>query len=53
MVEDIAHNLNIPYDMGIFTVFVHHGRKPDNVPDYVDAQYSNAIELLEDIKSNI
>lgn len=53
MVEDIAHNLTIPHEMGIFTVFIHHGRRPEDTLDYVDAQYNSAIDLLEDIKSNL
>lgn len=51
MTEDIAHNLQIPSDMGMFTAFLHHGKPPADLPDYIDETYDNALTLLRDIAS--
>ncbi len=48
MVEDTLENLKIPHEMGMKTVFLHHGRIPDGVlPDFVDHHCANAREFLE------
>lgn len=51
MSEDIAHNLRIPKEMGLFTAFIHHGKPPADLPDYIDETYDNALTLLRDIAS--
>jgi putative hydrolase of the HAD superfamily len=48
-VEDTAKNLAIPYDLGMGTVLLHHGQRPAKVPPYIDADYDNAVQLLQDI----
>lgn len=51
MVEDSIINLAVPRDMGLMTVFLHHGEPLATLPDYVDAQFSNARELLRMLTS--
>ncbi len=48
-VEDTVRNLSIPHRLGMGTVLLHYGQKPQNFPDYVDADYNNASELLQDV----
>ncbi|MBI2234651.1 MAG: haloacid dehalogenase [Micavibrio aeruginosavorus] len=52
MVEDTVENLRVPHEMGMTTVFLHHGSKPRDLPDYVDHQCDNARVLLETIYSS-
>jgi putative hydrolase of the HAD superfamily len=49
MFEDSARNLKIPHEMGIFTVYVHHGEpiKPEKVPDFIDLQIRDMSELKQ------
>lgn len=46
MVEDTADNLKVPHEMGMGTVLVHHGQKPESMPDYIDRDFDNAPALL-------
>lgn len=46
MVEDTLENLKIPHEMGIMTVYLHHGRTVDDLPDFVDHHAANVHELL-------
>lgn len=50
MVEDTLENLRVPREMGMKTVFLHHGKKPSTLPGFVDCDFSNVRELLEQIK---
>lgn len=52
MVEDTVENLRVPHEMGMRTVFLHHGSKPVELPDYVDHHCDNARTLLEKIYSS-
>jgi putative hydrolase of the HAD superfamily len=52
VVEDIAENLAIPYEMGLFTVLVHHGRKPEMLPSYINMACNNAVEFMEYLKNS-
>ena len=47
VVEDTAANLRIPCAMGMATALVHYGRPPDPMPDYIDADYNNAVAFLK------
>lgn len=47
VVEDIAANLRIPREMGMATVLVHYGQKPNPVPDYVSLDCNNAAIFLQ------
>lgn len=51
MVEDSMGNLRIPHEMGIKTVYIHHGRIPKDVPEYVDYCFNNVPEMLQGIKT--
>lgn len=51
MVEDSIGNLRIPHEMGIKTVYIHHGRLPKDAPDYVDYCFDNVPELLQALKT--
>jgi FMN phosphatase YigB (HAD superfamily) len=46
MVEDLQENLKIPKDMGMVTVYITHGLKPESVPSHVDLCCDNAADLL-------
>ena len=46
-IEDTPKNLAIPYELGMSTVLVHYGRRPDPLPPFVDADYDNALEFLQ------
>ena len=46
MVEDTLHNLKFPHEMGMTTVFIHHGRLPGEMPDYVDLSFGGAADFL-------
>ncbi len=52
MVEDTVQNLKIPHDMGMFTALIHHGQEPEDVSDYVHMACSNAVEVLQKIKTD-
>jgi putative hydrolase of the HAD superfamily len=47
MVDDLIPNLRIPHEMGLTTVFLHHGRVPETTPDFVDASLSSTLGLLK------
>ncbi len=40
MIEDSLSNLIIPKDMGMRTIYIHHGKPLPELPSYVDAQVS-------------
>lgn len=44
-VEDTQRNLAIPYDLGMTTVFIHHGR-PASLPPYVHHAFASPLDLL-------
>ncbi|MGZ9108912.1 MAG: HAD family hydrolase [Micavibrio sp.] len=46
MVEDTLENLRVPKEMGMMTVYLHHGRATDKLPPYVDYHTANVIDLL-------
>ena len=46
VMEDLAANLRIPHEMGIGTVWLHHGRVPDTLPPHVDFCCANAVEFM-------
>ena len=55
VVEDMADNLRIPYEMGLATVLVHYGRPPEPMPGHVQIDCNNAAEflrLMEDYKAS-
>lgn len=49
MVEDTLSNLQIPHEMGIQTVYLHHGKKPDELPAYVDYCCDNSLTFLQNM----
>lgn len=49
MVEDTLQNLRIPHEMGITTAFLHHGREPEELPEFVKMSFSNSLEILENL----
>jgi putative hydrolase of the HAD superfamily len=50
-IEDTVENLEIPHAMGINTVFIHHGKKPKDLPDFVDFSYNSALDVLLELKA--
>lgn len=52
MVEDTLENLRVPHEMGMKTVFVHHGNRPANLPDFVHYDMTNATELMRRLYSS-
>ncbi len=46
MVEDTLENLRIPHEMGMVTVYLHHGRPVHDLPDFVTHCTANARDLL-------
>lgn len=50
VVEDIAVNLRLPYELGMDTVLVHYGQKPSPMPPYVRHDYNNALEFLQAVE---
>jgi putative hydrolase of the HAD superfamily len=46
MVEDTLDNLRIPHEMGMTTIFLHHGRDPGELPDFVDHTMQTAQDVL-------
>lgn len=49
MVEDTLENLKIPHEMGIMTVYLHHGRPVDELPSFVDYHTDNVRDLLDTV----
>ncbi|MBU0858468.1 MAG: HAD hydrolase-like protein [Alphaproteobacteria bacterium] len=47
VMEDLAENLVIPHQMGLGTVWLHHGRVPDTIPAHVDYCCANAVEFMQ------
>lgn len=47
MMEDLADNLRIPHEMGMGTVWLHHGRIPDTLPRHVDFCCANSVEFMQ------
>ncbi|MEM6781663.1 MAG: HAD family hydrolase [Pseudomonadota bacterium] len=47
MVDDMTKNLRIPKDMGLQTALIHHGKKHDAVPDFVDAEFPDTLALMQ------
>lgn len=45
-VEDTAKNLAQAHAMGMTTVYLHHGRPVNDLPDYVDETYENLADLI-------
>jgi len=51
MVEDTLINLAIPKDMGMTTIYLHQGRTPEEIPDYVDLCFKDVREMMETLYS--
>lgn len=51
IIEDLAENLKIPHEMGLGTVWLHHGRPPAAVPDHVDFCCANALEFMQHLEA--
>jgi putative hydrolase of the HAD superfamily len=49
MVEDTVQNLRVAHDMGLTTIYLHHGRAADDLPPYVDVAIDNAQTLMHHI----
>jgi putative hydrolase of the HAD superfamily len=49
MVEDTIENLRIPHEMGMVTVYLHHGRPVEDLPDFVTHHTANARDLLQTV----
>lgn len=47
MVDDLDRNLMIPYNMGLQTVYMHHGDPMTELPDFIHDQCNNAVDLIE------
>lgn len=47
VVEDSPDNLRHPHDLGMTTVFIHHGKALPDLPSHIQYQYSSPVELLE------
>lgn len=47
MVEDTIQNLRIPHEMGMTTVFLHHGQEPDSLPEFVHLSCANSAAMLK------
>ncbi len=50
VVEDLPGNLKPAHEMGMMTALVHHGRKPEATPDFIDITADNAGDILRAIK---
>ncbi len=50
MVEDTIENLRLPREMGLTTVFLTQGRKPDAIPPYVDHVFENTPAFLRAVE---
>jgi len=46
VVEDTLKNLELPAAMGMTTVLIHHGQKPETLPAYIDFNFNNTVEML-------
>jgi len=51
VVEDLADNLRIPYELGLATVLVHYGRKPQPMPKHIHVNCNNAAEFLKKVQA--
>lgn len=47
MVDDMEKNLKIPKSLGLQTALLHHGRKLEDRPDFIDAYASDTLVLLK------
>jgi putative hydrolase of the HAD superfamily len=47
MVEDSIENLEKPKELGVKTVWIHHGLKKEELPSYVDHSYETVVEFLD------
>ena len=52
MVEDLVKNLKIPHEMGMKTVLIHHGKPPEEIPDFVDYHCNSALNVLEAVQKS-
>lgn len=48
MVDDLDRNLLIPYGMGMQTIYMHYDDPMIDLPDFVTAQYEDAIKLMQE-----
>ncbi len=46
MIEDSLRNLQIPHKMGMATVLIHHGQKPEIPPGFLDMSCANAVDFM-------
>lgn len=49
VVEDTVKNLSVPKSMGFYTALIHHGRAPGERHDFIDAEFSDTLELLKSL----
>lgn len=47
MVDDMVKNLRIPKELGLQTALIHHGQVKQDLPDFVDAEFSDTITLMK------
>lgn len=50
--DDTADNLRIPYELGMTTVFIHHGQLPEKAPPWVHLALKNAGDVLKSVKAH-
>ncbi len=50
MVDDLDRNLIIPHEMGLQTVYMAYNDPIADLPHYIDAQFDNALGLIEALK---
>jgi len=49
MVDDLDRNLMIANDLNMHTVYVHYNDQIKDLPDYIDAQYYNILDVIKQI----
>lgn len=50
MVDDLDRNLIIAHEMGMQTIYMHHGKPMKDLPDYVSDQSENLVTLINHFK---
>lgn len=51
MVDDLDRNLMIPNDIGMQTVYIHHGDQFDELPYFINDQFDGALDVIKYLKS--
>ncbi len=52
MVEDTLPNLKIPYELGMMTAYIHHGRRLPATPDFVHLSCDSTVDFLSHLAGN-